>query len=257
MEKKPHIQCTAGEVGQYAFLPGAPERVEKIACLLENPHPVAHNREFLTWGGSLDGMPVTVTSTGIGGPSAAIAIEELAALGVHTFIRVGTCGAIQDDLTPGSLILPTAAIRKGGGAQEYMPLAFPAAASFEVLAALRQAAQRRQFPSHTGVVESKDSYYGQHEPERMPVASWLAEQWHAWKAAGALASEMECATLFILGAVLHVRVGAVLLLVRNKEHEKKEHLPAKRVTDTAPAVETAVDAMRALIRADRERQGGC
>ena len=120
-----HLHCQKGSVGRYVFLPGDPGRVPKIAAYLEQAQLTAQNREFTTYTGFLDGVPVSVTSTGIGGPSAAIAMEELVQCGADTFLRIGTCGGMQPHLVPGTLILPTGAVRMEGTTQEYMPLAFP------------------------------------------------------------------------------------------------------------------------------------
>lgn len=238
---------------RYAILPGDPGRVPKIAALLETPTKLAQNREFVTWGGRLGGEEVLVCSTGIGGPSAAIAMEELAQLGVRTFIRVGTCGGMQREVLGGDLILPTGAIRMEGTSKEYLPAEFPAVPDFTVLSALSgaAAAQKRRF--YTGVVQSKDSFYGQHEPQRMPVGPELTFKWQAFIRAGALASEMECAALFSVAAALHVRAGAVLLCVWNQERARLG-LSNPETFDTEGAIETAAEALRRLI--EQENQAG-
>nr|WP_092071515.1 uridine phosphorylase [Dendrosporobacter quercicolus]NSL49333.1 uridine phosphorylase [Dendrosporobacter quercicolus DSM 1736]SDM27102.1 uridine phosphorylase [Dendrosporobacter quercicolus] len=249
-EKVRHLDCTSAQIGKYVFLPGDPDRSKLIASYLDRAELSASKREFTTYTGWLDGTKVSATSTGIGGPSAAIAMEELVKLGAHTFIRVGTCGAIQEDLEPGTLIIPTAAIRKEGTSREYLPVEFPAVADFFLVDALRSAASNLRHPYAIGVVECKDSYYGQHEPERMPFRKMLMEKWQAWKKAGALASEMESATLFTVASVLHVRCATVLLLYRNREREKA--LGAAPIcSDTVHvAVETAIEAMRRVIKQD-------
>ena len=249
--KMPHIRCEQGEVGKYVLLPGDPGRVEKIAAYLDNAHLVAANREFVTFTGKLNGESVSVTSTGIGGPSAAIAMEELVKLGAHTFIRVGTCGAIDASLNPGDLVLPTGAIRKDGTGNEYVPVEFPAVPNYEVLTALKQACDKLCLKSHMGIVECKDSYYGQHEPERMPIATVLKQKWETWKAAGAIASEMESSTLFLVSSILRVRCATVLLLCRNKEREIRDQTDCIRVTETAPAIQTAIEALKILIKSDK------
>lgn len=236
---------------QYAILPGDPGRVEKIAALLQSPVELARNREFVTFAGALDGKRVLVTSTGIGGPSAAIAMEELAQLGVRTFIRVGTCGGMQKEVLGGDLIIPTGAIRMEGTSKEYLPLEFPAVPDFTVLSALHRAACSLSLRAHTGVVQSKDSFYGQHEPERMPVGPELTFKWQAFCRAGALASEMECAALFSVAASLHVRAGAVLLCVWNQERARLG-LSNPEVMETELAIETAVEALRLLMREDEQ-----
>lgn len=249
-ERQFHIQCAPGEVGQYVFLPGDPGRTAMIAGYLTNARKIARNREFTTYTGKIGDTPVSVTSTGIGGPSAAIAMEELAALGAHTFIRIGTCGGMQPELMPGSLIIPTGAIRMEGTTQEYLPLAFPAVPDFSLTQHLVCAAQSLAYPYHTGVVQCKDSFYGQHNPESMPICHTLLDHWQAWKAAGALASEMESAALFIVAAARHVRCATVLQMLWNQEREQVIRDDAHAENDMTHAVETAVHAMTAAIEKD-------
>ncbi len=247
-----HIKCSKGDVGRYVLLPGDPGRVEKIAAYLDQAEHVQTNREYVIYTGYLDGERVSVMSTGMGGPSAAIGLEELAMIGADTFIRIGTCGGIDPTLNPGSLIIPTGAIRKDGTGKEYVPVEYPAVPNFQLVTELSAAAEKLGFQHALGVVECKDSYYGQHDPQRMPVHQELLEKWDAWKIAGALGSEMESSTLFIVASVLRVRCATVLLLCRNREQEAL-HPEAEAVTcwDTAPAIETAIEALRSLIRKDR------
>ncbi|MGI6337000.1 MAG: uridine phosphorylase [Eubacteriales bacterium] len=245
--KQYHIACEPGDVGAYCILPGDPGRAEKIAAYLDGAREIARNREFVTFTGTLDGTPVSVTSTGIGGPSAAIALEELTACGAETFIRVGTCGAIALPVHAGDLVVPTAAVRQEGTSREYAPLAYPAASDFTVTRALFDAARALGYTVHAGVVQSKDSFYGQHSPQRMPVSSALLEKWEAWKRLGVLCSEMECAALFTAAASLGVRCGAVLGVLWNQER-KAAGYDEPDCMDTAPAIRTAVEAIRELIR---------
>lgn len=247
-----HIDCKAGEVGRYVILPGDPGRVEKIAAYLDDAKLVASKREYVTYTGYLDGTMVSVTSTGIGGPSASIAMEELCMVGADTFVRVGTSGGIDPTLTPGDLVIATGAIRKDGTGLEYVPVEFPAVPNFEVLSALEQAASKLGNTAHLGIVECKDSYYGQHDPERMPVGTDLQQKWKAWQMAGALSSEMESSTLFIVASTLRARCGSILLLCRNREAEK---LGAEEIStfDTTPAIKTAIEALRILIAKDKAK----
>ena len=247
-----HIKCSKGDVGRYVLLPGDPGRVEKIAAYLDKAEHVQTNREYVVYTGYLDGERVSVMSTGMGGPSAAIGLEELAMIGADTFIRIGTCGGIDPTLDPGSLIIPTGAIRKDGTGKEYVPVEYPAVPSFQLVSELAAAAGKLGHQHALGVVECKDSYYGQHDPQRMPVHQELLEKWDAWKMAGALGSEMESSTLFIVASVLRVRCATVLLLCRNREREALNP-EAEAVTcwDTAPAIETAIEALRSLIKKDR------
>ena len=215
-----HIQVAPGEVGRYVILPGDPKRCEKIAQYFDNPVLIADNREYVTYTGTLDGVKVSVTSTGIGGPSAAIAMEELKRCGADTFLRVGTCGGMQLEVKGGDLVIATGAIRAEGTSKEYAPVEYPAVADFDIALAMRQAAASLGFTAHLGVVQCKDSFYGQHEPEVKPVSYELLNKWEAWIRCGCLASEMESAALFVVGSCLKVRVGTVLLTIANQERAK-------------------------------------
>ena len=217
---KYHIACTENDVGKYCILPGDPGRCEKIAKYLDNAEFVASNREYTTYTGYLCGEKVSVVSTGIGGPSAAIAVEELASLGVHTFIRIGTCGGINTNVCPGDVVIATSAVRCDGTTREYAPECFPATADFEVTSALVLAAKEFGFPYRVGTVHSKDSFYGQANPESMPMANELLERWEAWKRLGVLASEMEASTLFVVGAARNLHCGACFNVIWNQEREK-------------------------------------
>ncbi len=247
-----HIHCKPGSVGRYVILPGDPGRCEKIAAHLDHPELVAVNREFTTYTGYLDGEMVSVTSTGIGGPSASIAIEELVHCGADTFVRVGTSGGMQMDVCGGDLVIASGAIRMEGTSKEYAPMEFPAVADYEVLTSLVEAARKLGFPHHVGVVQCKDAFFGQHQPEKMPVSYELIPKWNAFVQLGALASEMETAAMMIVGSALHVRTGTVLLAIANQERAKAG-LDNQQVHDIdQAAIPTAVEAIRLLIRKDRE-----
>lgn len=247
-----HLKIKPGDVGEYVILPGDPGRCAQIAQLLDTPVEIASNREFTTYTGTLDGVKVSVTSTGIGGPSAAIALEELIHCGAHTFIRVGTSGGMQPEVLGGDLVIATGAVRMDGTGTEYAPIEYPATAHFDVVSALHQAASAAGVRFHTGVVQCKDSFYGQHEPENMPVSAELEQKWNAWLGCGALASEMESATLFIVAAVRRVRIGSILLVLGNQTR-RKLGLEDIQVHDTHTCVQTAVSAMRLLIAADKAK----
>lgn len=242
-----HLNLRPEDGAKYAILPGDPGRVPKIAAYLKDAKELAYNREFCTWSGTLCGERVLVTSTGIGGPSAAIAVEELAGVGVTTMIRVGTCGGMQLKVAGGDLVIPTGAIRFEGTSKEYVPVEFPAVPDYSVTAALIRAAEELGFACHTGVTQSKDSFYGQHSPERMPTAPELLYKWEAWKRAGCLASEMECAALFITTAVLGCKSGCVLNAIWNQERAKAG-MPNPEVNDTEKGIQTAVRALELLIK---------
>lgn len=246
-----HIQCAPGDVGRYCILPGDPGRCERIAQWFDDPVHVVTNREYVTYTGTLLGEKVSVVSTGIGGPSAAIAMEELAAIGADTFIRVGTCGGIKLDVRSNDVVVATGAVRMEGTSREYAPIEFPAVPDWRVLSALTQAAQRSGKPWHAGVVQCKDSFYGQHSPQRMPVSYELEQKWQAWKRLGVLASEMESAALFTVAASLGVRCGATFHVVWNQERELAG-LDQDESHDTSSTIEVAVNALKLLIEQDRK-----
>lgn len=252
-EKLYHIQVAKGEVGRYVILPGDPKRCEKIAKYFDNPVLVADSREYVTYTGTLDGVKVSVTSTGIGGPSAAIAMEELVMCGADTFIRVGTSGGMDMDVKSGDLVIANGAVRMEGTSKEYAPIEYPAVADFQVTTALVQAARKNRLPYHVGVVQCKDSFYGQHSPETKPVGYELMDKWNAWVRMGCKASEMESAAAFIVAGYLHVRAGSVLLVMANQERAKAG-LSNPVVHDTDVAIRTAVEAVRILIREEAADQ---
>ena len=248
--KQYHIGVGKEDVGQYVIMPGDPKRCEKIAKYFDDAKLVGDNREFVTYTGYLDGVKVSVTSTGIGGPSASIALEELVACGAHTFVRIGTCGGMDVDVCGGDVVIAQAAIRFEGTTKEYCPIEYPAVADIDVLLALREASKQIGVKSHVGVVQCKDAFYGQHKPELLPNHEELLRKWDAWLKMGCKASEMESAALFIVGQYLNVRVGSCFLVVANQEREKLG-LPNKQAHDTDIAVKVAVQALRNLIKQDQ------
>jgi uridine phosphorylase len=245
-----HLQIRPGDVGRYVILPGDPKRCEKIAKHFEEAKLVADSREFVTYTGYLEGEKVSVTSTGIGGPSASIAMEELVQCGADTFVRVGTCGGIDLDVKGGDIVIATGAVRMEGTSKEYAPVEFPAVSDFHITNALVEAAENLKFPYHVGVVECKDSFYGQHAPQTKPVGYELLNKWNAWVQCGCLASEMESAALFVVASYRKVRIGTVLLTMANQERAKKG-LDNPVVHDTEAPIRTAVEALRILIRKER------
>ena len=247
-----HINCGKGDVGRYCIIPGDPGRCEKIAKYFDNPVKITMNREYCTYTGTLLGEKVSVTSTGIGGPSAAIAVEELVALGADTFVRVGTCGGINMKVKSGDSVIATGAIRHEGTSREYAPIEFPAVADYEVMTALVEAAKSLELPWHAGVVQCKDSFYGQHSPSRMPVSYDLLNKWEAWKRLGVLGSEMESATVFTVAAALGVRAGSVFHVVWNQER-KAAGFVEEDAHDTENAIRIGVEAIKRLILADRAK----
>lgn len=246
-----HIGLRKGDVGKYVILPGDPKRCAKIAKHFDDAKLVADSREYVTYTGYLDGVKVSVTSTGIGGPSASIALEELVRVGADTFLRVGTCGGMQTEIMGGDLVIATGAIRMEGTSKEYAPIEFPAVANLEITNALVQAAKELNKKYHVGIVQCKDAFYGQHEPETKPVDYELVNKWNAWVRLGCKASEMESAALFVVGDYLKVRVGSSFLVVANQEREKLG-LENPVIHDTEAAIEVTVQAIRNLIKQDKE-----
>ena len=249
-EKKYHIHCAEGDVGRYVFLPGDPGRCEAIASYFDNPVHIGMNREYNIYTGTLLGEKVSVCSTGIGGPSASIAMEELHNIGADTFLRVGTCGGIDLDVRSGDVVVATGAIRFEHTSREYAPIEYPAVASFEVTTALVQAAKALGKRTQVGVVQCKDSFYGQHSPARIPVSYELLNKWEAWKRLGVKASEMESAALFVVADALKCRCGSCFHVVWNQEREAAG-LDQKMSEDTTSAVQVGVEALKLLIRQDR------
>ncbi len=250
-----HLHIKEGDVGRYVLLPGDPERCEKIANYFDDAHFVAQNREYVTWTGSLLGEKVSVVSTGIGCPSAAIAVEELVEVGTDTLIRVGSSGSMQPHIHTGDVVVVSAAIRDEGTTPYYLPIEFPAVADIEVVNALREAARRLGFTSHTGVAQSKDSFYGEVERTRMPMAARLAERWNAYIAGGAACSEMESSALFILSSIYRKRAGGVMLVINESDlAEVDEDDDAKHMAefDADRVIKVAVEALKILIEADRK-----
>jgi uridine phosphorylase len=251
-----HLRVTADDVGKYVFLPGDPGRCEAIARRFDEPKQVATNREFNTWSGYLDGTRVSVTSTGIGCPSAVIAVEELVQVGADAFVRVGTSGAMQPDIHLGDMAVVTAAIQDEGTTRHYMPVEFPAVANLDVTNALVAGARSVGATVHVGVSHSKDSFYGELEPGRMPVAARLQERWKAWVAGGAICSEMEAAGIFIVSSVLRVRAGGIMLITGNDDEKQMTPEELAAANGMEGLIDAAVAGMRELIAFDRKWTGG-
>ena len=251
LAKQFHIACAQGDIGRYCILPGDPGRVPAIAALFDDAKQIAYNREFNVWTGTLLGEKVTACSTGIGGPSASIAMEELHKCGADTFIRTGTCGGIDLNVQSGDVVVATGAIRYEHTSREYAPIEFPAVADFQVVNALVQATKSLDLPLHTGIVQCKDSFYGQHDPAASPVYYELQQKWESWKRLGVLASEMESAALFVVAAALGCRCGSCFHVVWNQEREAAG-LDQKMSEDTSSSVKVSVEALKLLIEADRK-----
>lgn len=238
--KQYHIRCKEGDVGRYVLLPGDPFRTDVIATYFDDAKLIAHNREHKTWTGYLDGEKVTVTSTGMGCPSAAIAVEELIKCGADTFIRVGTAGRVSDRAQDMTLdgVINTAAVRDEGTTIHYVPIEFPAVADRHVVDALARASKNLGYNFIEGITQSKDSFYGQHEPDNMPASARLHERWEAWKKADVLTSEMEAAAIFIISSIRGCRAASIMSFLN---------------TDIKKNIEVARDAIRILIKEDKQK----
>lgn len=250
-----HIQMKQGDVGRYVFLPGDPGRCEKIARYFDNPQLIAYNREYKTYTGTLLGEKVSVTSTGIGCPSTAIAVEELIAIGADTFIRIGTSGGIQPNIKTGDVAIVTSAIRDEGTTSHYMPIEFPAVADVDVVVALREAAIKVDMPFHLGPTQSKDSFFGETEPDRMPVNTRLNRRWKAWIDGGTICSEMEAAAIFILSSIYRKRAGGVMVMASLEEAQnltEEEIEKMRALFDVDRAIRVAIEGLKLLIEKDRQ-----
>ncbi len=237
--KQYHIQVAKGEVGRYVFLPGDPFRTDLIASFLDDAKLVAHNREHKTWTGRLDGELVSVTSTGMGCPSTAIAVEELIKCGADTFIRIGTAGPVRDEMDSERYdgVVVTGAVRDEGTTVHYIPVEYPAVANRHVVAALAQAAQAAGLNFAEGISQSKDSFYGEVDPACSPVEKRLKERWQAWQRGNVMCSEMECAALFIISSIRSCRAGAIM-----------------NWGDMNRTIQTACDAVRLLMQQDKNNK---
>ena len=251
-----HLHIKEGDVGRYVLLPGDPGRCEKIAAYFDNAHFVSQNREYVIWTGSLLGEKVSVASTGIGCPSTAIAVEELVDVGVDTFIRVGSSGAMQAQARMGDIAVITGAIRDEGTTSHYLPMEFPAIADLDVVTALRDSARQLNFPFHLGISQTKDSFYGEVERKRMPMAAHLEERWNAWVAGGAVCSEMEAAVIFILASIYKKRAGGAMLIINNADlADLSPDDNTKQMAEFDPerVIRVAVEGLKLLIARDKIR----
>ena len=254
LEKKKmmHMRLCEGDIGRYVVLPGSPERTEKIAKYFENPREIAYNREYRTWTGTLDGVPVAVPSTGIGGPSTAIAVEELHQIGADTMMRVGSCASTSPKVSMGDIVIPGGAVRMEGVGEHYLPVEFPAVPDFQMMKALEEAAIEEGLPYDTGVTITKASFYSQTSPETKPVAPELLYRWDAYVKGGATNTSMECAPLFLICGSLGIRAASVMVSATNcKEYEEQARTrPLEDLEDRV--IRVAIAGMRRIIRRDRK-----
>jgi uridine phosphorylase len=252
-EKKYHIGLAKGEVGDYVLVPGDPGRTPMIAKYLDGAREVAFSREYRTFTGSLGGVPVSTISSGMGGPSVAIAVEELNELGVHTFLRVGTCGAAQPEIKMGDLVIAIGSVRSEGTPNGYVPLEYPAIASLDVVNALVDASQSAGAPHHVGVIRSVDALYADLMPDRMPRPHHLHEELDMWSRAGILSNDMETSTLLVVARIRKLRAGTINLCVDELGAGEIHHLDPSYMDRL---LRVAVDAIRILIQRDKRAAEG-
>jgi uridine phosphorylase len=246
-QRKYHVGLAAGEVGRYVLIPGDPFRTALISKYLEGAEEKAFSREYRTFTGTVDGVAVSTTSSGIGGPSAAIAVEELCELGTHTFLRVGTCGAAQAGIKMGDLVIATGAVRSEGTPDGYVPKSYPAIAHPHVVQAAVEAAEAAGVPYHLGIIRSVDALYSDLVPNRMPRREELELELQMWSRAGVVANDMESSTIMIVSSLRGLRAGVILLCVDEVGGGEIHHLDSGYM-DRMLGV--AVDAIRRLVRRD-------
>ena len=243
-EKKYHVGLGPGDVGDYVLVPGDPFRTPLIAKHLDGAREVAFSREYRTFTGKVDGVVVSAMSTGMGGPSVAIGVEELHELGVHTLLRVGTCGALQPEVKVGDLVIAVAAVRSEGTPDGYVPKEYPAVASLDVVNALVESAQSARVPYHVGVMRSVDALYSDLVPDQMPRPD-LRSELEMWTRAGVVGNDMETSTILTLCSLRSMRGGAVLTVVNEPGEEEID--PARVASlDLSPMFRVAIEAIRGL-----------
>lgn len=244
-----HTGIAEGEIGRYVFIPGSVERARLISQFFDNPKELAHRREFLTYTGLLNGVPVAVTSTGIGGPSMSLCVEELMECGADTFLRIGSCASAAPISKIGDLMIPSGAVRMEGVSQHFLPIEFPAVPDYELFSHIVNAAKESGYPFNTGVSITKDSFYTEAAPETKPVYEELLYKWKAYEKAGATNTCMECAPLFILGSTFNIRTAAVLICATNfnvYSNDMKDYPKGWEMR----AIEVGIAAMKSIIKAD-------
>lgn len=247
-----HIHLSSDDYAKYAFVPGSPDRVKRIADRLENPKFVAQNREFVTYEGHLEGEKVLVTSTGIGGPSAVIAMEELHKIGTDTFIRIGTCASLSPRVVKGDIVIPNGVVRMEGTSLHYLPMEFPAVPNYELLKNLEEGSRKAGYEPKIGVNITKDSFYTQTEPETKPIGYELINRWNAYIKGGAESTSMESASLFICAASLGVRMATVLASATN--HESSNQTNHYGLDIESRVIEVGIEGMRLTILNDKKKK---
>jgi uridine phosphorylase len=231
------------------LLPGDPGRVPHIASFFDKAEKVAQNREYTTYTGEVDGIKLSVTSTGIGCPSTAICVEELIRCGADTFIRVGTSGSLQRQVGLGDLVISTASVREEGTTRQYIPLSYPAVADLDVTLALREAAQKLGYRWHCGITHTKDAFYIE-DAKTLPIADYNQKLWTAWERGNVLATAMEAAALFVVSSIRKVRAGEILAIIGLTYDDA----PIVKKVGVDEAIKTAIEAVKILYRLDQLRR---
>jgi len=237
-----HILCDAKDIARYVFTPGSHARAKQIAAHFDDARLVSDSRGYLVFTGTVDDIPMTVSSTGMGGPTTAICLEELGHLGADTFIRVGSCGTYQEYVDCGDVIISTGIFRAGGTANNYLPVEFPAVPTFEITLALANAANRLGLKAHVGLGSAGDAFYAPRDPAMREIL----------KQAGLISAEMESDTLFVIGAVRGWRTGALFACDGTAGETKPEWCEAAFKQGQVNAIRIAVEAMKNIALADGE-----
>lgn len=245
-----HVALSEDQISKYVFVPGSPERVSRIAAYLDDAKKIAQNREHTTYEGYIDGVRVLVTSTGMGGPSAVICLEELSKLGADTFIRIGTCASVSPKVERGDIVIPNGAVRMEGTSSHFLPMEYPAVPDYFLVRKLEQAAIDLGYRYNVGVSITKDSFYTQIEPETRPNGQELKFRWDSYEKGGATSTSMECAPLFIAGGSLGLRVATVMVSATNYKNYDNDNKVYPTDTEKL-AIITGIEGMKKVIEEDR------
>jgi len=236
-----HIRCDPKEISRYVFVPGSHDRARKIAAHFDHFHAVSESRGYLVYSGEVDGIHMTVSSTGMGGPTTAIALEELGHMGADTFIRVGSCGTYQEHVACGANVISTGTYRDGGTATNYLPIQFPAVPDFLLTSALVKAASDLGLQAHVGLGSAGDAFYGPRDPAKFATL----------KQAGVLSMEMESDTLYIIAALRGWRAAGIYTNDGTDKETKPAWCEADFQRGEQEAIRIAIQAMKQIALADR------
>lgn len=242
-----HVHLKPGDVGRYVLLPGDPGRVPLIASFFDEAKEVAFNREYRTFTGTVGGIKISATSTGIGCPSTAIAVEELIKCGADTFIRIGTAGSLQKHVGLGDLTITTGAVREEGTSRQYVPLSYPAVSDLDVTVALRDACRKLGFKHHVGISHCKDAFFIEDSPD-LPLEDENNAKWKAWYRSNVLSTAMEAAALFVVSSIKRVRAGEILAIIGLTYDDK----PIVAKVGVEDAIKAAIEAVKLLDKLDRK-----